>query len=100
MAAHAGEKAEKTGDFRCEKCHQRVHVKAGEHIPKCPHCGNDTYGSRENDRAKKAYPAARWRRRGGGASAAVKHDSTASSDSVTSTGVPNTVVVLMNDSSP
>ncbi len=54
MAAHAGEKAEKTGDFRCEKCHQRVHVKAGEHIPKCPHCGNDTYGSRENEPGNKS----------------------------------------------
>ena len=100
MAAHAGEKAEKTGDFRCEKCHQRVHVKAGEHIPKCPHCGNDTYGSRENDPGNKSYPSASLRSSAAVAWSAGKNDSTASSDSVTSTGVPNTVVVLMNDSSP
>lgn len=32
----------KTGDFRCERCHERVHVAGGDKIPKPPNCGNDT----------------------------------------------------------
>lgn len=36
MAAHAGEKAEKTGVFHCAHCSETVHVKAGETIPECP----------------------------------------------------------------
>lgn len=37
MAAHAGEKAQKTGDFYCAHCDEKkVHVKQGEKIPKCP----------------------------------------------------------------
>lgn len=54
MAAKAGEKAQKTGDFRCEKCRKTTHVKAGEEIPKCPHCGNDTFGERENEPGNKS----------------------------------------------
>ncbi|WP_456714674.1 zinc ribbon-containing protein [Bradyrhizobium sp. USDA 4353] len=38
MAAHAGETAEETGDFRCERCHQTTHVTKGHKIPKCSHC--------------------------------------------------------------
>jgi Zn finger protein HypA/HybF involved in hydrogenase expression len=49
MAAQAGEKAEKTGDFRCEKCHQKVHVQSGHKIPKCPNCGNDTFDTRVHE---------------------------------------------------
>jgi hypothetical protein len=49
MAAHAGENARKTGDFRCERCHERVHVTGGDKIPKCPHCGNDTFDTREHE---------------------------------------------------
>ena len=52
--AHAGEKAEKTGDFRCEKCRRTTHVEAGETIPKCPHCGNDSDGSRETEPGNKS----------------------------------------------
>lgn len=29
MAAHAGEKAQETGDFRCQRCHQKTHVSSG-----------------------------------------------------------------------
>lgn len=49
MAATAGEQAEETGDFRCSKCHQTTHVRKGERIPKCPHCGNDTFDTRRHE---------------------------------------------------
>jgi hypothetical protein len=49
MAAHAGENARKTGDFRCEQCHERVHVTRGDKIPKCRNCGNDTFDTREHE---------------------------------------------------
>jgi Zn finger protein HypA/HybF involved in hydrogenase expression len=40
---------EETGDFRCERCHERVHVTQGDRIPKCPNCGNDTFDTREHE---------------------------------------------------
>ncbi len=46
MAAKAGEKAWETGDFRCSRCHEQVHVTRGHVIPKCPNCGNDTFDTR------------------------------------------------------
>jgi ribosomal protein L37AE/L43A len=49
MAAKAGENAWETGDFRCTKCHQKTHVTKGHKIPKCPHCGNDTYDTRVHE---------------------------------------------------
>lgn len=49
MAAHTGETARETGDFRCSKCHTKVRVPKGKRIPKCPHCGNDFFDSRENE---------------------------------------------------
>lgn len=49
MAATAGETAEETGDFRCERCHHTTHVTKGKRIPKCPNCGNDTYDTRRNE---------------------------------------------------
>jgi ribosomal protein L37AE/L43A len=54
MAATAGERARKTGDFRCEKCHNQVHVKAGEKIPKCPKCGNDSFDTRVHEPGNKS----------------------------------------------
>jgi Zn finger protein HypA/HybF involved in hydrogenase expression len=54
MSAHAGEKAEKTGDFRCEKCHHSTHVTEGHKIPKCPKCGNDTYSTRVREPGNKS----------------------------------------------
>lgn len=54
MSAHAGEEARKTGDFRCERCRQTTHVQQGQKIPKCPHCGNDTYADRENEPGNKS----------------------------------------------
>ena len=49
MAAKAGEDARATGDFVCEKCGHKTHVTAGQRIPKCPECGNDTYEERRNE---------------------------------------------------
>ena len=53
MAAHAGEKAQKTGDFYCPKCDEKVHVKAGDKIPKCPN-GHSEYESRRNEPGTKS----------------------------------------------
>ncbi len=49
MSAKAGEKAQRTGDFKCENCGNKVHVEKGKEIPKCPKCRNDSYGVRENE---------------------------------------------------
>jgi Zn finger protein HypA/HybF involved in hydrogenase expression len=53
MAAHAGEAAQETGDFRCAKCHQQVHVTKGKKIPICPHCGNDAFDTRYHEPGRK-----------------------------------------------
>ncbi|HZE30441.1 MAG TPA: hypothetical protein VE198_03270 [Actinoallomurus sp.] len=44
LTAHAGEKAQKIGDFCCAQCDEKVHVKQGEKIPRCPngHTGFET----------------------------------------------------------
>ena len=49
MSAQAGERARKTGDFVCERCNEKVHVTQGDEIPKCPNCGNDSFGERRNE---------------------------------------------------
>jgi competence CoiA-like predicted nuclease len=36
MTAKAGEKAQKTGDFYCASCDEKVHVMQGDTIPECP----------------------------------------------------------------
>lgn len=36
MAAHAGERAQKTRVFHCATCRAQVAVRAGEEIPRCP----------------------------------------------------------------
>ncbi|MFZ0391654.1 MAG: alpha helical protein [Calditrichia bacterium] len=53
MSAKAGERARETGDFRCENCHEKVHVTQGDKIPKCPNCGNDTFDTRLNEPSNK-----------------------------------------------
>lgn len=50
MAAKAGERAERTGTFHCEKCGNTVRAEKGERIPACPKCGNTTYGSRTSEK--------------------------------------------------
>lgn len=49
MSAKAGEKAEKTGDFRCAHCHRTTHVTKGHAIPLCPHCDHATFDTRRNE---------------------------------------------------
>lgn len=56
MVAHAGANARKTGDFRCEKCHERVHVTGGHEIPNCSNCGNDTFDTRDTSPTPRADP--------------------------------------------
>lgn len=48
MAAHAGERADKTGDFHCASCSEVVHVTQGDEIPKCPN-GHSEFESRTGE---------------------------------------------------
>lgn len=48
MAAHAGERAEKTGDFHRATCGDTVHVTQGDKIPKCPN-GHTEFESRTGE---------------------------------------------------
>jgi DNA-directed RNA polymerase subunit RPC12/RpoP len=48
VTAHAGEKAQKTGDFSCARCNEKVHVKQGEKIPRCPN-GHTGFESRRHE---------------------------------------------------
>jgi hypothetical protein len=48
MTAKAGERAEKTGDFFCASCSEKVHVSKGDKIPKCPN-GHSEFDSRRNE---------------------------------------------------
>jgi hypothetical protein len=54
MAAHAGEAAQETGDFRCAKIPPQVHVTKGKKIPICPHCGNDAFDTRYHEPGRKS----------------------------------------------
>jgi hypothetical protein len=53
MAAHAGEKAHKTGDFHCAKCDAKVHVQKRHTIPKCPN-GHSEFETRTNEPGNKS----------------------------------------------
>ncbi|MFP3393511.1 hypothetical protein SB782_32540, partial [Brevibacillus sp. SIMBA_076] len=53
IAAHAGEKAQKTGDFYCAKCDEKVHVTQGDTIPKCPN-GHSEFETRRNEPGNKS----------------------------------------------
>jgi DNA-directed RNA polymerase subunit RPC12/RpoP len=53
MAAHAGEKAQKTGVFHCAKCSEKVSVKEGHKIPKCPN-GHTEFETRTNEPGNKS----------------------------------------------
>lgn len=52
MAAHAGEKANKTGDFSCATCDEKVHAKQGDEIPRCPN-GHTEFETRRNEPGNK-----------------------------------------------
>ena len=53
MAAHAGERAEKTGTFHCDNCGETVRASKGDKIPKCPSCGGSSYGRRTDEPGSK-----------------------------------------------
>lgn len=46
MTVKAGEECHNTGDFRCMRCGDLVHVEEGLTIPRCESCGNDTFSLR------------------------------------------------------
>jgi hypothetical protein len=48
MAAKAGERAQKTGDFHCATCGEKVHVTKGDKIPKCPN-GHTEFDTRTGE---------------------------------------------------
>lgn len=43
----AGEECRNTGDFRCTRCGELIHVEEGLDIPHCPGCGNGTFSLRD-----------------------------------------------------
>jgi len=53
LAANAGERAQKTGDFYCASCDRKVHVTQGDKIPKCPN-GHTTFQTRRNEPGNKS----------------------------------------------
>jgi len=53
MAAHAGDKAQKTGDFHCAECDEKVHVQQGHTIPQCPN-GHSEFESRTKEPGNKS----------------------------------------------
>jgi hypothetical protein len=48
VVAKAGEKAQKTGDFHCATCGEKVHVTEGDKIPKCPN-GHTEFDTRTGE---------------------------------------------------
>ncbi len=53
MAAHAGEQARKTGDFKCKGCDEVVHVNQGQTIPPC-NCGATEFEARRHEPGEKS----------------------------------------------
>jgi hypothetical protein len=53
MAAHTGERANKTGDFHCAKGSEMVHVKQGDKISECPN-GHTRFESRTGESGNKS----------------------------------------------
>ncbi len=53
MAAHAGEKAQKTGGFYCAHRAEKVYVTSGDRIPKCPN-GHTEFETRRNEPGNKS----------------------------------------------
>jgi Zn finger protein HypA/HybF involved in hydrogenase expression len=48
MTEKAGEPARENAEYRCEKCHHILRLRAGGIIPPCPNCGFDTYDLHNN----------------------------------------------------
>lgn len=53
MAAHTGEKAQRTGVFHCAKCNEKVSVKEGDTIPRCPN-GHTEFDTRTDEPGNKS----------------------------------------------
>ncbi|GAB3227863.1 hypothetical protein GCM10027447_19340 [Glycomyces halotolerans] len=52
MTAKAGEKAQRTGTFHCAECSEKVDVKEGQEIPKCPN-GHSEFDRRTDEPGNK-----------------------------------------------
>ncbi len=46
MTVRAGDECRKTGDFRCRKCGEVIHVEEGLDIPRCPACNGGEFSIR------------------------------------------------------
>jgi hypothetical protein len=44
MSIESGSEAQESGDYVCDSCHWCVYITKGETIPRCPKCGNYSYG--------------------------------------------------------
>jgi formylmethanofuran dehydrogenase subunit E len=47
MTVKAGEEARKTGDLRCRKCGELVHVEENALIPRCAICNGEDFTLRD-----------------------------------------------------
>ena len=47
MSVRAGQECERTGDVRCRKCGEVVHVEEGQTFPRCPVCNGEEFSLRE-----------------------------------------------------
>ena len=48
MRAYVGQTIHNDGEFICGSCRHRVSLSKGDHVPRCPYCGNDTYEERRS----------------------------------------------------
>ena len=53
MTAKAGEEAQKTGDFHCARCSEKVHVEEGDRNPSHPN-GHKEFETRRNEPGNKS----------------------------------------------
>lgn len=54
MTVKAGNEAEHTGDLRCKKCGELVHVEEGVSVPRCPICNSEDFTIRNRPEPKGA----------------------------------------------
>ncbi|MFO7982991.1 MAG: hypothetical protein R6V08_06030 [Desulfuromonadales bacterium] len=47
MTIKAGEEVRKTGDFRCQKCGEVIHVEEDLTMPVCPICNGEEFSIKE-----------------------------------------------------
>ena len=53
MTAKTGDTAQKTGDFYCASCDEKVHATRGHKIPQCPN-GHRNFEARRNEPGNKS----------------------------------------------